>query len=397
MIKRRIAPVIEKDLKKKMVILAGPRQCGKTTLANDIAIKWDGETVSYNWDIEEQRRQILKSQIDNKAKLWIFDELHKFRRWRNWLKGQYDQHHSKHSFFVTGSAKLDAYSRGGDSLQGRYYFHRLHPFTLAEILNRGKILSVEEAMQMLQPVSSGGQKTLKTLLTLGGFPEPYSSQSEQEAARWRLTYYSRIIRDEIRSLEQIQDLDRVQLLVERLPVTVGSVLSLNSLREDLEVAFETIRNWVNILERLYAVFRVPPFGRPRIKAVKKEQKLYFWDWAHVEKESARLENLVAMHLLRFVHWQEDVNGEKWELRYFRDVVGHEVDFILLRKEKPYCAIEVKTESDSLDPNLKYLLERVKIPYAFQINLKGEKDWSPPSINGSIIRIAPVAHFLAQLI
>jgi len=380
-----------------MVILAGPRQCGKTTLSEEIAAKWSTGSVSYNWDIEEQRRQILKGQIDNKAGLWIFDELHKFRRWRNWLKGQYDQHHSKHSFLITGSAKLDAYSRGGDSLQGRYYFHRLHPLTLAEIQNRKPYLSAQKAFTISRSVSSADQKTLEDLLTLGGFPEPYSSQSEQEAARWRLTYSGHIIRDEIRSLEQIQDLDRIQLLFERLPVTVGSVLSLNSLREDLEVAFETVRNWVAILERLYAVFRIPPFGAPRIKAVKKEQKLYFWDWAHVEKESARLENLVAMHLLRFIHWQEDVVGEKWELRYFRDVVGHEVDFILLLKGKPYCAIEVKTASESLDPNLKYLLERVKIPYAFQINLKGTKDWSPPSINGAILRILPVAQFLSQLV
>lgn len=397
MIKRRLTPLIEKDLKKKMVLLAGPRQCGKTTLADGIAEKWPSGSASYNWDIDEQRRQILKGQMENKAGLWIFDELHKFRRWRNWLKGQYDQHHSRHSFFVTGSAKLDAYSRGGDSLQGRYYFHRLHPLTLAEILHAEAPFSAEEAFKISGSHSTADQNTLENLLVLGGFPEPYFSQSEREAARWRLNYTSRIIRDEIRTLEQIQDLDRIQLLVERLPVTVGSVLSLNSLREDLEVAFETVRNWVAILERLYAVFRVPPFGAPRIKAVKKEQKLYFWDWAHVEKESARLENMVAMHLLRFVHWQEDVAGEKWELRYFRDVVGHEVDFILLHKGKPCCAIEVKTASESLDPNLKYLLERLKIPCAFQLNLKGKKDWSPPPINGCTLRILPVAQFLAQLV
>ena len=233
-------------------------------------------------------------------------------------------------------------------------------------------------------------------MTLGGFPEPLFSGSEQESARWRLSYGARLIREEVRTLERVLDLDKMELLLDRLPETVGSVLSINSLREDMEVAFETIKNWISIFEKLYAVFRVPPYGAPRIKAVKKEQKLYFWDWAKVEDESHRFENLVALHLLRFIHWQADVMGEKWDLRYFRDTVGHEVDFILLRKGKPWAAIEVKTSEQDLDSNLKYLLERVRFPHAFQISLKGEKDWAPKPINGCSIRILPATRFLTNL-
>src|SRR3990167_4370310 len=376
---RFLTPVIEKDLQKKMVILAGPRQCGKTTLANAIASKWKTGAALYNWDIDEQRRQILKGQIDNDAGLWIFDELHKFRRWRNWLKGWYDQHHLRYSILVTGSAKLDAYSRGGDSLQGRYYFHRLHPLTLAE-LHQKKLLPLEEIVKFEMQIPTSLHRQLKDLLVLGGFPEPLFSGSEKEAGRWRLAYGARLIRDEIRALEKVMDLDKMELLLDRLPVTVGSVLSINSLKEDLEVAFETVRHWVSIFEKLYAIFRVPPFGAPRIKAVKKEQKLYFWDWAKVENEASRFENLVALHLLRFVHWRQYVECEKWELRYFRDVVGHEVDFILLKQGKPWAAIEVKLNEQNLDSNLKYLLERVSFPHAFQVSLMGNKDWMTSPIN-----------------
>lgn len=391
---RRLESVIVTDLKKKMVMLGGPRQCGKTTLAKTVAKALHQSHSYYNWDIDVDRRTILKGEIEATSHLWILDELHKYKRWRNWLKGLFDQHHPDHSFLITGSAKLETFSRGGDSLQGRYFLHRLHPFTLAELLHPHKMSSWQDIPNCPLSVPGSVKKTLLDLLVLGGFPEPYFSQSQKEASRWRLAYGGRIVRDEIRSLEQVQNLDGMEILFDRLSSTVGSPLSLNSLREDLQVAFETVRNWVGIFERLYAVFRIAPFGAPRIRALKKEQKLYFWDWARVEDDAARLENLVAVHLICFVHWQEDVEGEKWELRTFRDKQGHEVDFILLRKGQPFCAIEVKSSDRPLDPNLQYLLQRVKIPYAFQISL-GDKDFMPAPINSCKIRIMPAYRFLAQ--
>ncbi len=394
--RRNLEAILISDLKKKMVMIAGPRQCGKTTLAKSIARKFDKNFTYYNWDIETDKRLILQRELNAGSKLWVLDELHKFRKWRNWLKGLFDQHHPEHAFLVTGSAMLDAFSRGGDSLQGRYYLHRLHPFTLAELINPKKMPTWREALDCSIPVPASAQNTLSDLLLLGGFPEPYLSQSAKEASRWRLAYGARIVREEIRSLEQVQNLDGMELLFDRLPVTIGSTLSINSLREDLQVAFETARNWLNIFERLYAIFRIAPFGAPRIKAVKKEQKLYFWDWARVEDEAARLENLIAVHLLCFVHWQEDVEGEKWDVRYFRDKQGHEVDFILLRKGEPVCAIEVKKEDRSLDSSLKYFLERVKVPYAFQLSL-GSKDFHPLPINGCKVRVMPAHRFLGQLV
>ncbi|OGQ21479.1 MAG: hypothetical protein A3I05_08840 [Deltaproteobacteria bacterium RIFCSPLOWO2_02_FULL_44_10] len=379
-----------------MVMIAGPRQCGKTTLAKALAKKTGWTSHYYNWDVDEHRKQILEGSLDAASRLWILDEIHKYRRWKNWLKGNFDQHHPQHAFLVTGSAKLHAYSHGGDSLQGRYYAHHLHPFTLSELLHKKVPASLNDLLACDVKDKAEMQNALQNLMIFGGFPEPLFSASEQEASRWRLSYGVRLVRDEIRTLERLQELDRIELLLDRLPITVGSVLSINSLREDLEVAFETVKNWLTILEKLYAVFRIAPFGAPRIKAVKKEQKLYFWDWARVEDESARFENLVALHLLRFVHWRTDVAGEKWELRYFRDVVGHEVDFILLKSGKPWCAIEVKLQEQSLDSNVKYLLERVRIPHAFQLHFKGTKNWTPSSINGCVIRILPARLFLSQL-
>lgn len=184
----------------------------------------------------------------------------------------------------------------------------------------------------------------------------------------------------------------MELLYDRLPQTVGSVLSLNALREDLEVSFDAVRRWVGIFDALYATFRVPPYGPPKIKAVKKEQKLYFWDFARVEQESARFENLVMFHLLRLCHWLEDIHGERAELRYLRDVHGREVDAVILRERKPWLAVEVKLDPGPLDPSLRYMLERAPVAHAFQVSLRGTKDVLLPKVGRTPVRMLPAARF-----
>ena len=378
-----------------MVFIAGPRQCGKTTLVKEI-LDNDFQGTYYNWDYELDQKKIRDLDLDQESKLWVFDELHKFSRWRNWLKGVYDVHHNKQSIIVSGSAKLDVYSRGGDSLQGRYYLHHLHPFTLSELLDINDRFSTESIVNL--PVNikqSQAITTLKQLIDLGGFPEPFSSESAQEVARWRIFYSSRLIRDDIRDLENIHDIDAMQDLYDHLPTTVGSVLSVNSLREDLNVHAKTVENWIKIFEKNYACFRIAPFGPAKIRATKKEKKLYFWDWSFIEKHPARLENLVAMHLLRLCHWLTDIYGLKAELRFFRTTRGHEVDFVLLVNNKPHIAVEVKESKTELDSNLIYLLERVNIPYAFQIHFEGDLH-KVVQIKNSRVHILPAWKFLANL-
>jgi predicted AAA+ superfamily ATPase len=308
----------------------------------------------------------------------------------------YDLHRREHAILVTGSARLDVYGRGGDSLQGRYFLHRLHPFTFSELSAVPFADDVERIVSLGRNAPPGADGTLAELLRFGGFPEPLLAGSERRAARWRQGYGERLIRGDIRDLENLRDLDRVEMLYERLPALVGSVLSINALREDLEVAFDTVKSWLSVLERLYASFRVPPFGVPRIKAVKKEQKLYLWDWARVDDAAARFENLVLLHLLRLVHWLIDEHGERAELRYFRTTAGHEVDAVILRKGKPWVAVEVKSDDRPLDAGLVYLLQRVRIPYAFQVVLHGRVDARGPDINGCRVRRVPATRFLASL-
>jgi hypothetical protein len=352
-----------------MVFVSGPRQVGKTTLARSIL----GRRPGYlNWDVAGDRERILRGELVP-SDLWVFDEIHKYRRWRGFLKGLYDGRRRGQRILVTGSARLDWYRYGGDSLQGRYHLLRLHPLSVAEL-----DLSTREE--------------LRDLLTLGGFPEPWFGGSEAEARRWSREYRSRLAREEISSLERVDDLGRLEQLVLGLPDRVGSPLSLNALREDLQVSHKTVARWVEILERLFVVFRLAPFGAPRIRAVKKERKHYHFDWSLVRGEGPRFENLVASHLLKWAHFEEDAKGRDLELRYFRDVDGREVDFVVLEDRRPILLVESKWSDEPVARGLAYLKARFPACDAWQISAAGAKD----HLTRDGIRVCPAPRFLGSL-
>ena len=353
-----------------MVFVAGPRQVGKTTLARSLP---EAQAGYLNWDVPDHRERILRRELPA-GPLWIFDEIHKYRTWRNYLKGLFDVRPQGQKILVTGSARLDYYRYSGDSLQGRYHLLRLHPLSVAE-------LGLETQDDLLE------------MLTLGGFPEPYLAGSEVEARRWSREYRNLLIREELVSLENVQDLGNLELLALRLPALVGSPLSINALREDLQLSHKTVTSWIGILERLYAVFRLSPFGDPRIRAIKKAQKHYHFDWTLVPDQAQRFENLVASHLLKWVHYQQDALGRDLELRYFRDTDGREVDFVVTEKTRPVRCVECKWGDAKVDTGLRYLKVRFPDCEAWQISAEGEKDYQSPEG----IRVTPALRFLRGLV
>lgn len=367
---RYLSQQIKHDLSRKMVFVGGPRQVGKTTLAKTFLKHGKGYL---NWDVPLHREQILKKELPVNA-LWVFDEIHKYRSWRNYLKGLYDIKSTNQQILVTGSARLDYYRFSGDSLQGRYHYLRLHPLSLAEL-------------------KSNNQKDLHSLLQLGGFPEPFFTGSEIESKRWSREYRTRLIREDMVQLERVHDLGNIELLAMRLPELVGSPLSINALREDLQVSHKSVATWIQILERMYAVFRISPFGTAKIRAVKKEQKHYHFDWTLVPDMSLRFENLVACALLKWVHFQQDTQGENIDLAYFRDVEGREVDFVVISGKKPILMVECKWNDMPVSPALKYLKARFPACDAWQLSAMGKKDF----IDELGIRVCPAIEFLMALV
>ena len=360
--KRSLSSPIVEDLKNKMVFVGGPRQVGKTTLARILVGAQFEETAYFNWDNKAERRQIMAAQWPGAAELIILDEIHKFSGWKRFIKGEYDVHKDKYRFLVTGSARLDIYRKGGDSLQGRYHYYRMHPFTLAEL---AKEKSPIEPFKEL-PIDTVHHQEFATLERFGGFPEPLFSQNDRTLRRWHSERNERLFREDIRDTEMIRELGKMQVLSDMLPSKVGALLSINNMREDLEVSHRAVSHWLNILESFYYHFRVYPFSRTSFRALKKEPKLYLWDWSEVTDEAARFENLVGSHLLKLVHWLHDHEGFKTGLYFLRDTSKREVDFLVTVDEKPWFAVEVKLNDDSLAPNLRYFREKLNIPFAYQV-------------------------------
>ncbi|MFZ3230984.1 MAG: ATP-binding protein [Pseudobdellovibrio sp.] len=344
---RYIEEFIQNDLNKKMVFLGGPRQVGKTTLAKSL-IKKRG--LYFNWDDEFDRKAILVRKWSDDDQYLIFDELHKFPRWKNWIKGIYDTQKENHKILVIGSARLDLYKKGGDSLLGRYHYYRLHPFTLNEV-----------------PKSVSKKDVLKRLMKFGGFPEPFLSGSETENRRWRKERFDRILKDDIRELEVIKDINNISLLVDLLKSRVGSPIVVSNLENDLQVASNTVKNWITILEKMYLVFKVPVYTRKIARSLQKPVKIYFYDNADVDgDEGARFENLVATHLLKMLHYLEDTEGYKCELFYIRDKDGREVDFCVVIDGKVVELVEAKLNDSNISKSLIYFSERLEPQKSTQI-------------------------------
>jgi len=357
-VRRYLEGPVGAALARKMVFIGGPRQVGKTTFAlGFLGREADERHPAYlNWDHPAVPPRLRRAELPAGEPLLLLDEIHKYARWRNLLKGIYDTEKSTRRIIVTGSARLDYYRKGGDSLAGRYRYFRLHPFSLRE-LNR-----------------TPSRSDLDVLLRRGGFPEPLFSHDDAGHRIWQRDRLSRVVREDLRDLEHVREISLVEHLVDLLPSKVGSPLSVKSLREDLEVDHKTAERWLQILENLYVCFRISPYGSPRIRAVKKERKLYLWDWSSVEESGPRFENLVASQLLKYCHFVEDTEGHSMELRYLRDTDRREVDFVVLKDRKPLFAVECKTGEKAVSPALRYFSERTPIPRFYQAHL-GERHFS----------------------
>ncbi len=372
---RYLKPAVLEDLREKMVFLGGPRQVGKTTFALNLLGGDETHPAYLNWDDLAAKRALLQGALPGDEKLIILDEIHKYKGWCNLVKGFYDSNKSKRHFLITGSARLDHYRRGGDSLQGRYHYHRLHPFSLYE------------ANHTPTP------DDLRHLLQFGGFPEPFFKANARHWKRWQRERQSRVIQEDLVSLERVVEVSQMDLLSQVLPARVGALLSVNNLRQDLSVAFETAERWIVILENLYFCFRIQPYGLPRLRAARKEKKLYMWDWSICENEAARFENLVASNLLKYCHQREDCEGDRMELRFVRDSQGRELDFVITQNGSPLFAVECKTGDKALSRNIAYFAARTNIPLFYQVHM-GDRDYEIAASKARVLPFTTLSRILA---
>lgn len=399
------------DEEPKMCFIAGPRQVGKTTLAQHIMTRTTRPTGYFNWDIVSDRKLILKSPEDfwlrrapatgrragGRTRL-VLDEIHKFPRWKRFLKGLYDAHRADIELLATGSGRLDLWQRGGDSLFGRYHLYHLHPFTLGELLSRGHTFAPTPDTFMRQIMEgdapAGANEGFHALETFTGFPEPLFAESETRLRRWRRAHEQLIVREDLRDLTRIRELGLIENLVMLLPERVGSPLSINALREDLGVRFETVQSWLQALARLFYLFSIRPYAGKLARTLRREEKVYLFDFSSIPDEGARFENLVALHLLKLTQLWSDFGYGDFALHYVRDREKREADFLLTERNKPYALFEAKLTAAEVDPSLRYFAERLKPRYAVQIVRTPQR--FKHAFRSQGILLAPATHVLAAI-
>ncbi len=377
-----LAPAIEMALSRnKMLLLSGPRQCGKTTLAKELLLNresyfnWDSLAFKKKWN--QSVDLFAESLLQERQPRILLDEFHKNSRWKNQLKGFYDSYGDKIQVIVTGSAHLDSYQKGSDSLLGRFIHFHLHPLTVGEICHpepwtfkkfSHSLESPEDFEFEAEPKTKNPiQKVVEQLLQYSGFPEPYLSQNEAIHQVWSKTRVELLIRQDLRDISNLLKNNQVDILALMLPERIGSPLSVQSLAEDLDVAHTTVTRWLNSLKQVYYHFDIRPYSRNIARSLKKESKIYLFDWTMVDGPGPRFENMVACHLKKMVDFYNDTGQADLALRYLRDKDKNEVDFIILKNEQPLVSIETKVGDLNLNKTFLKFRKKNQFPH-FQIVL-----------------------------
>ncbi len=381
---------IWKDLSsdKNMILLAGSRQVGKTTLAHIISRSFTNH-VYFNWDIPEHRKNFLENPTffetverkDPSTPLVVLDEIHKYKDWKNYLKGVYDAFREDYLFLVSGSGRLDLYQKGGDSLAGRYLLFHLWPFTISE--RGGRTRDMEDFLKHPLFITMENAEELKEiwfeLSERSGFPEPFLSGRTRTYRRWSNIYSQQLIREDVRDLSGVKSVTDMETLYFLLPSKVGSPISIPSLARDLKVSYNSVRSWLGVFERFFLTFSIGPWTKKIVRAIQKERKVYIWDTPRIKDAGARFENMVAQELWRAVTVWNDLGYGAFSLHFIKNKEQQEVDFLIANEGEPLLLLEARLSGTQPSKSLRKFQDVLNIP---AVQLVGESEGYRMLPNGS---------------
>jgi len=397
MIERLYQHVIQAHFSRnrQMLFLSGPRQVGKTTSSLSLV----SQERYLNWDNEGHRALILAGpevvarhfgilDLQDPLPIVVFDEIHKYRHWKRFLKGFFDTYEKRVRIIVTGSARLDVYKRGGDSMMGRYFLYRLHPLSLRELADPSLPVSL-----ISPPVSCAH---FDALLEYGGFPEPFVQRNAHFSHQWQRLRMDLLLKEDLRDLTRIQDIGQVEHLANLLARQVGQLVDYTSLAIQVKVSSPTIQRWIKALSNLYFCFTIQPWSRNIAKALRKQPKVFLWDWTMTHNPGARSANFIASHLFKATQFWTDAGFGNFELYYLRDTAKREVDFLITKDDQPWFLVEAKTSAHGISPALHYFQGETKAPFAFQVSLDKPFVNQDCFLEGKPIHV-PARTLLSQLV
>lgn len=385
------------EVHRQMALVSGPRQVGKTTTCRSLA------TAYLDWDNLDHRRVVLAGPAATAARIGLtrlsarpvvvaFDELHKFPRWKTYLKGFFDTYSDGVKILVTGSSRMDVYRRGGDSLMGRYFPYRMHPFSVGEIADQ----TLPDARRMVKRPRRIPRSDFAALWNHGGFPEPFLKRDRRFTRRWAKLRQQQLIREDIRDLTRINELHQLEALVAILQQRSCDQLIYSSLAGEVMASVDTIRRWIDTLCGFHVGFLLRPWYRNVSRSLRKEPKWVLRDWSGVSDGGKRAETFVGCHLLKAVQTWTDLGHGDFELHYLRDREKREVDFLVSRDRKPWILVEVKLSDERMSRSLALFQGQTGAPYAFHVVVDADYVEADCFARRDAPVVVPARTFLSQL-
>lgn len=383
---------------RQMALVSGPRQVGKTTTCQNHADAYA------NWDNVDDRQQVLAgpaslverfqlNRLSETVPTVLFDELHKYPRWKQFLKGFSDTYGDQVRIVVTGSSRMDVYCRGGDSLMGRYFLYRMHPFSVAETLSQ----DLPATERIVRPPKKIKGPDFDALWLHGGYPEPFLKRDIRFSRRWQSLRFQQLAREEIRELTQIQQIDQLEAMVHLLAHRSAHQVIYSNLANEVRVSVDTVRRWIDMLCKLHLGFLIRPWFKNVSRSLRKEPKWFLRNWAFIEDPGDKAETFVACHLLKAVDGWNDMGLGDFELGYLRDKEKREVDFAVIRDGKPWFLVEVERHDESISHALKYYQDQVNAPFAFQVVMEADFVDADCFAKPRDPVVVPAKTFLSQLL
>lgn len=383
---------------RQMAFVSGPRQVGKTTVCRNHSDYY------LNWDNTDNRALIVKgpaaiaesmglNMLSESKSTVLFDELHKFSRWKQFLKGFFDTYADRSNIMVTGSSKMDVYRRGGDSLMGRYFLYHMHPFSIAEIACQ----DLPDPKKIIRGPQKISKDNFSALWNHGGYPEPFLKRDDRFSRRWQKLRLLQLMREDVRDLTQIHQLDQLELLVQLLMARSSHQLIYSNIATEIQISVDTTRRWIATLCNLHLGFLVRPWFKNVSRSLRKEPKWFLRDWSGIDDPGEKAETFVACHLLKAVDGWNDMGLGNFQLGYLRDRNKKEVDFIVCKDAKPWFLAEVKKSDKALSPALSFFQKQTKAPFAFQVCMDAEFVNANCFANPGSPIIVPAQTFLSQLL
>lgn len=362
----------------KMLFVTGPREVGKTSYILN-QIKNLGGSY-FNWDDLAVRKAYKNDRnfFTKESQLQefiVFDEMQKRNKWKNILTNIYDAYKSDYKFIVPGNARFDYLRRRGDGLSGTYHDCHMFPASVATVLNK-PLKEYHLGIDLIRDVQDSSnhvdQDTLDLLFNFGGFPEPLIRGTKAFQKRWQERHVQLIVRDELSSLSNLKNLDTIETLVDLLEHRVSSPVSFNSLAGNLSSNHTSVKQWLKQLEKVMLSFHISTWSEGINRALKKNPKVYFYDWSFVRNKGARFENFVATNLLKAITLWNEKSQNIYELFYIRTYDGQEVDFCISKNKIPWLLIEVKHGKPNTSSAIRKFQYKFDIP---AVVLTREENWN----------------------